>query len=229
MSAAPIVERMQVHIRRWEDTKDRRVVFLSCYSMMTQNMLTAIARGGFQDPAWVNHLLHHFADYYFVALEAYEQDPATAPAVWQIAHDCCRSPQLKALQNLLLGVNAHINYDLVLAVSDVLQDEWEALSPKQRAMRYADHCQVNAIIAQTVDSVQDQVIERYNPRMDLVDNLMGSLDEWLISRLIARWRDQVWRNAINHVTAPQAERALLIQGVEKACLQVADAILLRPL
>lgn len=226
MSSTSIIERMQDHIGRWEQTGDRRAVFLSCYSMMTQNMLTAIARGEFQDPVWVNHLLHHFADYYFVALEAYEQDPITAPAVWQIAHDCCRSPNLKALQNLLLGVNAHINYDLVLAVSDVLQNEWGALSPQQREMRYADHCKVNVIIAQTVDSVQDQVIERYNPEMDLVDKLMGSLDEWLISRLIASWRDLVWRNAIDRVMAPQAERELLTQKVEKACLEIANSILL---
>ncbi len=227
MSSVPILQRMQDHLRRWEEAGDRRAVFLRCYSMMTENMLTAVARGEFQDSVWVNNLLHHFADYYFVALEAYEQDPVTAPPVWQIAHDCCKSPRLKALQNLLLGVNAHINYDLVLAVSDVLQDEWEVLSPQQRELRYADHCKVNVIIAQTVDSVQDQVIERYDPEMDLVDKLMGSLDEWLISRLIASWRDQVWRNAIDRVLASQAERALLTQKVEKACLEIADSILFK--
>lgn len=227
--SSTIIQRMQDHIRRWEETGDRRAVFLRCYSMMTENMLNAVARGEFQDPPWVNRLLHHFADYYFAALEAYEQDPATAPPVWQMAHDCCQSPHLKALQNLLLGVNAHINYDLVFAVSDVLQDEWEALAPQQREVRYADHCKVNVIIAQTVDSVQDQVIERYDPEMDLVDRLMGSLDEWLISRLIASWREQVWQNAIDRVVASQAERALLAQKVEKACLEVAESILFKRL
>lgn len=227
MSSAPIIERMQGHLGRWEQTGDRRAVFLSCYSLMTQNMLAAIARGEFQDPVWVNHLLHHFADYYFVALEAYEQDPITAPPVWQIAHDCCCSPNLKALQNLLLGVNAHINYDLVLAVSDLLQDEWANLSPKQRELRYADHCKVNLIIAQTIDVVQDQVVERYDPAMDLVDKLMGSLDEWLVSRLITDWRDQVWRHAVERVMASQAEHELLTQKVEKACLEIANSILLK--
>jgi len=94
-------------------------------------------------------------------------------------------------------------------------------------MRYADHCKVNVMIAQTIDAVQDQVIERYDPKMDLVDRLMGSLDEWLISRLIAGWRDRVWRNALDRVAAPQAARALLAQQVEKACLKVADSILLQ--
>ena len=96
-------------------------------------------------------------------------------------------------------------------------------------MRYADHCKVNVMIAQTTDAVQDQVIERYDPKikMDLVDRLMGSLDEWLISRLVAGWRDRVWRNALDRVAAPQAARALLAQQVEKACLRVADSILLQ--
>ncbi|MGK0617916.1 DUF5995 family protein [Meiothermus cerbereus] len=223
-----VVERMQAQVRRWEEAHDHRAVFLGCYSMMTQNMLVALDEGAFQDPGWVNRLLHHFADYYFEALEAYEQNPLTAPAVWQIAHDGGQSPNLKALQKLLLGVNAHINYDLVFAVSDLLQDEWAFLSPGQRQMRYADHCKVNVIIAQTIDAVQDQVIERYDPKMDTVDRLMGSLDEWLVSRLITGWRDRVWRNALDRVAASQATRVLLAQQVEEACLKVADSILFRP-
>lgn len=226
MPSPPILERMQGQIGQWEQSRDHRVVFLSCYRMMTQNMLEAIAGGEFQDPAWVNRLLHHFADYYFWALEAYEREPGQAPPVWQVAHGSQANRQ--ALQHLLLGVNAHINYDLVLAVSDVLEGEWEHLSPQQRQMRYADHCQVNRVIAQTVDSVQDQVIERFDPAMDWVDRLMGPLDEWLISRLITHWRDQVWQNALDRISAPQAEREHLRQRVERACLEVADSILLRP-
>ncbi|WP_374707469.1 hypothetical protein [Meiothermus sp.] len=53
------------------------------------------------------------------------------------------------------------------------------------------------------------------------------MDEWLISRLIASWRDQVWRNAIDRVVASQAERASLTQKVEKACLEIANSILFK--
>lgn len=226
MPAYPVLGRMQGYINCWEQTGDRRRVFLTCYSMMTANMLTALEDGEFHDREWVNKLLHHFADYYFAALEAYEHDSSQSPSVWQAAFGCAQSDQLQTIQHLLLGVNAHINYDLVLALADLLGPEWESLSPQQRALRYADHCQVNHIIGRTIDSVQDQVIERYNPLMQIVDRLMGPLDEWLISRLITAWRDRVWQHALDRITAPLAERETLQEKVEASCLDIADSILL---
>ncbi len=228
MPADPVLNQMQNRMDQWEQTGDNRRVFLTCYSMMTANMLTAIEDGEFHDPAWVNRLLHHFADYYFQALEAYDQDPNSAPKVWQIAFDTAQNPHLQALQYLLLGVNAHINYDLVLALSDVLEPEWENLSPEQRDLRHADHAQVNAIIGRTIDSVQDRVIERFNPAMAWVDRLMGHMDEWLISRLIAQWREQVWQHARDRLDATPSERETLLQTVEAGCLRTADLVLMSP-
>ncbi len=96
---SPVIERMQALIARWEEQADPRSVFLSCYLLMTRNMLSAIDRGEFTDPAWADRLLHRFADYYFVALDAYEQrhrsrlrsgswllTPRAIPIFW-----CCRS------------------------------------------------------------------------------------------------------------------------------------------
>jgi hypothetical protein len=120
----------------------------------------------------------------------------------------------------MLGVNAHINYDLVLALIDVLEPEWAALDESRRLQRYADHCQINQIIAHTIDEVQDEVLERYSPAMELVDRLFGRLDELLIARLISGWRDQVWRQVMQWVEAPSPEqRGSLLQQVENACVQ----------
>jgi hypothetical protein len=218
---------MQALIRRWEAAADRRSIFLSCYMLMTGNMLAAIDAGEFDDAGWVNILLHRFADYYFDALAAYEQDSPATPAVWRLAFDAARRPQTQVLQNLLLGVSAHINYDLVLTLVDMLEREWAGLSQDQRGRRYADHCHVNQVIGRTVDSVQDTIVERLAPALDIVDKLLGPLDEWMASRLITHWRDQVWQNAVLLMETPhQAERERLRYQVEAASLQRADAILL---
>lgn len=228
MPTDPILEQMQAYIDGWEQIGDNRRVFLTCYAMMTANMLRAVKDGEFHDGVWVNKLLRHFAMYYFEALEAYNQDPQVAPKVWRIAFDAAQNPRLQALQYLLLGVNAHINYDLVLALSDVLEPEWESLSPEQRRLRHADHCQVNTIIGRTIDGVQDQVIERFSPLMELVDRLMGTMDEWLISRLISEWREQVWQHALERLGATPTEREGLLNTVEANCLKIADSMLLQP-
>ncbi len=217
---APVIARMQTFVRQWEDAADRKAVFLRCYSMMTANMLVAIEQGEFRDRAWVERLLHRFADYYFLALDAYEQERTTAPAVWQLAHDAARDAAALPIQNLLLGVNAHINYDLVLTLSDLLEPEWGTLSAPRRAARYADHCHVNRVIARTIDAVQDEVIEPAMPGMNVLDVLMGPFDEYLIGRLITGWRETVWQNA-THLIAARA------QGAEGAVIARIEADTLR--
>ncbi len=165
----PSLLRMQEWIERWNQNQDRRAIFLSCYQMMTANMLEAIQRGEFSDGGWVNHLLHRFADYYFMALEANEQGQENVPTVWKAAFRAAASRIYSPLQNLLLGVNAHINYDLVLTLEELLQPEWQRLSPAQRAVRRSDHNRVNRVIAATIDAVQDQILEPAMPMMQMVD------------------------------------------------------------
>jgi hypothetical protein len=194
-----VTRRMADRIQQWEAAADRRAVFLSCYAMMTRNVLAAVHAGDFHDPPWVHDLLERFAEYYFAAVEAYEAKTAGVPAAWRVAFDAANDPDLEVMQHLLLGINAHINYDLVLCLGDVLAPEWQALSDDQRHARYLDHCRINEIIGHTIDAVQDQIVEHYSPWMDIVDRVLGSLDEWLTLRLIAHWREQVWARAVARV------------------------------
>jgi hypothetical protein len=66
---SPALLRMTVLVSQWEQDKDRRAIFLQCYSMMTRNMLDALVVGRFHDRDWVGELLNHFAGYYFKSLE----------------------------------------------------------------------------------------------------------------------------------------------------------------
>ncbi|MBI1297591.1 hypothetical protein GC175_21850 [bacterium] len=210
---AAVLDRMQAYIQTWEACADDKALFLRCYFLMTSNMFSAVETRQFDDPVWVHNLLHHFADYYFDALHLYEQDVSSAPLVWQFAHDAACSPGVSALQKLLLGINAHINYDLVLAVTDMLTAEWHDHTAVQRASRYNDHCHVNQIIGQSIDAVQDQVLGPAMPMMELFDRLLGPVDEILISRLITAWRENVWRNAAGLLDCndPQARGGLVEQ------------------
>lgn len=226
----PVIAHMQSFVQRWDEAADRKAVFLRCYSMMTANMLAAIERGEFTDRDWVDRLLHRFADYYFDALDRYERTPAAAPAVWRLAHDATRDPATLPLQHLLLGVNAHINYDLVLTLADLLEPEWGALSAPQRAARYRDHGHVNRVIARTIDAVQDEVLEPAMPGMSLLDVLMGPLDEYLIARLITGWREDVWQNAARLMEArARGDDAPVLAQVEAFTLRLGRRIRFGPL
>lgn len=220
-----VTEEMQALIERWQPAGDARAVFLSCYSLMTNNVFTAIDEGAFIDPLWVNRLLQRFAGYYFEALETYERGSTIAPAVWQVAFDSAKAGDQQPLQLLLLGVNAHINYDLVLTLVDMLQPEWPVLSSERREQRYADHCHINDVIGRTIDVVQDEIVEPLSPEMDRVDRALGPLDEWLTSTLISRWREEVWQNALRWLAAGDAaEQEAVREQVEQMTLKRAEAI-----
>jgi hypothetical protein len=220
-----VVDRMQQIIERWQAAADPRADFLGCYQMMTSNMLAAIDAGEFNDPQWVHRLLHNFAGYYFHALDAYEQDQVETPQVWRLTFDSARQPDALVLQNLLLGINAHINYDLIFTLEDMLSPEWQQLSRDQRLKRYEDHCHVNEVIRRTIDSVQDTIIESKTPLMNIVDELLGQSDEWIVSQMISRWRDDVWDQAQRLLDCNNPEeRQSICQQIEVKTINRAQLI-----
>jgi hypothetical protein len=222
----PVLERMQQQLAAWEAANDRRVIFLSCYMMMTRNVLAAIQANQFEDTPWVATLMANFAGYYFQALETYENNPSGPPDVWGIAFQAAQNPRTHVLQNLVLGVNAHINYDLVFALSELLASEWTQLSPTQRQVRYRDHCHINRIINNTINEVQDEVVDHYQPLFAVADRLLGPLDEWMTSLLISEWREEVWKHAIRLLEQEEPDqRAIIRQQVHQLSLARAQDIL----
>lgn len=217
--------RMQSLLENWQRAGDLRCVFLDCYTQMTINMLTAIHSGEFHDNAWALELLEHFAEYYFKALEAYELNPESAPLPWQTAFTTTRDPQAHVLQHLMLGINAHINYDLVFALEDILRPEWQKISPDQLRERYEDHCHVNLVISNTLDAVQDSVVERFAPKLDIIDVSLGRLDELSTSYLISIYRDRVWHKALERLeTQRDEQREAIRRSLENSAYQRAQLI-----
>ena len=214
---------------RWDIAGDRRSVFLSCYALMTENMLQAVDDGVFHDGIWVERLVRRFAEYYFAGVQAYERDHAATPAAWRAAHDATKRTETMTLQHLFLGINAHINYDLALTLVDLLEKDWPTLPQPEKRRRYEDYCRVNDVIGETIDAVQKQVVERFTPSLVIVDTLFLHGDEWLLSRLVAHWREEVWVNAESLLALPASgeKRANVVGLIEAMALERADAILLR--
>ncbi|MGQ9741762.1 DUF5995 family protein [Chloroflexus sp.] len=84
----------------------------------------------------------------------------------------------------------------MLALDDVLHQEWPLLSVEQQRQRNADYLAVNRVIEQTIDRVQDEVIAPYSATLQLLDAVCGPFDEWCTARLIRNRRNDVWRQAL---------------------------------
>lgn len=214
---------MQALAQDWSAADDRRALFAEAYGRMTSAMLSALEDGEFADPTWVSRLLHRFAGYYFDAVEAYDAGDG-CPSVWVDAFDGCRTERLHALQVVMQAINAHINHDLVFALADVL-DDWPGLDERTRATRQADHLAVNRVIERSVDEVQAEVINRAEPGLALVDRLLGPADEWLFTRMIVRWRAEVWEDCQRLLAATtDAERQAIRNDVTLRALMTGELI-----
>jgi hypothetical protein len=216
---------MEQQLDEWTAVGDRKAVFLGCYTMMTKNMYIAADRGEFSDAIWVRRLLERFAEYYFDALRVYSTDPTLTVPVWRTAHNATETTTITPVQLLFLGVNAHINYDLVLAVEELLAPEWRELHSSQKSARYDDYCHVNDIIARTIDAVQDAVLTPAMPSMGVLDTLMGRLDEYIISSLLTHWRDEVWQRSMQLLDVGiESGRSVILHELDAHVMERADVI-----
>lgn len=200
-----VLDKMDSFIESWETSNDSRQIFLKCYRLMTANMFLALEKDVFHDPVWINTLLHRFANYYFDALNCYDCGGNTSK-VWHEVHLLTSEKELREVQYLLMGVNAHINYDLVLTLYDMLHENWNDLSKKDQTLLYEDHCKVNEIIAASIDAVQDELLSPADPMMGWIDKAFGRVDEYLLSRLIMSWRQEVWDQACALMTSADKEK-----------------------
>src|SRR4051794_1796481 len=100
-----------------ELASDVRRYFHSVYLRTTRAVAEEIAAGNFDDPDWVEEWDVVFADLYLDALE--ESLGGTTPSgPWEVAFSAATQPAtaLPPLRHVLLGMNAHINYDLPQAL-----------------------------------------------------------------------------------------------------------------
>lgn len=196
---------------------DRRAIFVTAYVQITRAIQQNIVAGAFLDNAWVTHYALCFANLYRKALLAYERgDTAATPKAWQIAFDTAKRGDALAIQDLVLGINAHINHDLALALNEVSIDP-------DRATRYADHTKVNDVLKAATDPMQDQIGRLYAPILNLLDQACDRLDEDIACFSVAKAREEAWGAALALANA----RGDLEQATVRASLNTRSAVLAR--
>jgi hypothetical protein len=171
-------------------TGDRRGVFLTAYRTITAAVEAQCAAGGFRDNAWVEQYLIAFGTLYRDALVAdVAGDAARVPKAWRLAFDAARQRRGWVIQHLILGVNAHINHDLALALLTA------GIDP-DRATRYADHTAVNAVLERATPALKAQVSALWAPILTRLDQTAGTLDDEVIAFSIPKARDHAWAMAV---------------------------------
>ena len=208
--------------QRFIARQDRRAVFVTLYGVVSAEMRIRVARGAFLDSAWVHRYAVAFANYYREALDAYDSGRiAQVPRAWRLCFDAAAAGHTLVLQDLLLGINAHVNNDLPFALHRV------TIEPDREQRRH-DHNAVNEVLAAVTERATARIAALYAPGLVALDGLAGNLDEMLALFSLQTARESSWESAVSFTNAMTAAERLLVSGLVSSRAAVMARLLLAP-
>ena len=220
-----LVARMQALLAPLEARGDARRYFHGTYLRTTKAVGAELACGGFMDAAWVERWDVAFAELYLDALEA-DQRGERPSGPWKVAFGAAdeRATTLPPLRHVLLGMNAHINYDLPQALLAVIDDQ-EFQDAALLDRRGADHRHIDTVLAARVDA-EDMELDAVSRRRSLLDRVLTPANRLGTKRFLEESRAKVWANARALALARrqgEAAYTVLLAELERlAALRVAD-------
>ena len=198
---------------------DRRAIFTSGYTLTTLRMAEAIDAGFFQDTVWMTSYQIQFANYYREAFYNYEiGNTGAVPNVWMTAFDAAATGETLMVQDILLGMTAHITRDLPYAL------EYVYINP--RWAKHQDHTLVNDVLGDVADEMMFAMSEIYGANFVQIDGALGPLDELILAVGFAAAREGAWLNAKSLDNSRWWNRWLTVSWIENTASATADLTLL---
>ena len=174
-----------------EAAADPARFFLGTYLRTTVAVGNALERGRFEDAAWVAAWDVDFARLYLDALAAYRADPATAALPWRRAF--AAGSELPPEAHVLLGMNAHINYDLPQSLIRMIPAA-DFDDPDVVDLRHRDHVRIDGVLASRV-AAEDVALQGAGGRRTPLDRLLAPLNRQASRLFLREARRRVWATA----------------------------------
>jgi hypothetical protein len=184
---------------------------------MTEEITGAFDDGRLESPEATVHFTAWFAKYYFDAYDAWHDgDEDRVPEAWQDAFEAAEERNVRAMGNLLLGMNAHVSRDLPYVIADLFDEPAEQIDP--------DYALVNELIEGASATVIGEMAGRFDPTLTLAEiplNL-GAADSF--GGIVTAWRTDSWQKGMALLEAGDDAR-VEVDDIESAANARAFAIL----
>ncbi|WP_437280603.1 DUF5995 family protein [Sorangium sp. So ce375] len=188
---------------RLRERNDPRAVFPDVYAVITRRVKEAVVDGSddrFLEPAWISRLAGIFCEYYLTALAASLDGRPTGIEAWDIAFQCTSAGGPAAAVHGLLGINAHINYDLALGLYRNIVQHGAAQDARLLRRYRHDHDLVNEILAAAMPEIFAILRVRYGCPLARIATFTGDVERSVSSVvlfLLRAWRDRVWTDLLS--------------------------------
>ncbi|AFL80659.1 hypothetical protein Aeqsu_1163 [Aequorivita sublithincola DSM 14238] len=175
----------------------RMAYFPILYRKVTIRIKEGILNSEFENNQRMEKLDVLFANRY---IDAYDCLGATKPYTqsWKNAFEASQKDTLLIMQHLLLGINAHINLDLGIAVAETVGDDGELMSFEN------DFNKINEILGSMIANVEAKIIS-VSPLFGLLDRFGKGREDKLVSFSINVARDGAWLFANQYHFSPTKE------------------------
>jgi hypothetical protein len=181
-SVAEVAARLRERLDTLPPTARHRAPFLGAYLRTTEAVGSALRAGLFEDAAWVERWDVAFAEFYLAAHDAdLSGDLGAVTRPWRLAFSA--PAELPALRHVLLGINAHVNYDLPQAMLAVIGPQ-DFTEPDLLARRRRDHERIDTVLASRVKAEDTEI----GDRRSVVDRALTPLN-----RLASTWPSSIPR------------------------------------
>jgi hypothetical protein len=200
-----VIEILDTLIADATATGDRLGYFAALYRQVTLEVRKGIQQGFFADGPRMDRLDTTFANRYFAARDAWKTGGQPTRS-WRVAFTAMENPSSIILQDLLVGINAHINLDLGIAAAEVCPGS------KLQSLQ-GDFFKINDILASLVQPVED-VIGRFSPLIGLLERVGGKDAAEVLHFSMSAARDDAWRHAVMLASLPQALWPMTIEALD---------------
>lgn len=182
-----VIERLD-EIIDWAIGEESRIGFFTAlYRKVTLKVKEGIQIGRFDNGPLIERLDVIFANRYLDALSSFLQGEQ-ASKCWMVAFEAAGTFRPIILQHLLLGINAHINFDLGIATART------APGSKITSIK-RDFDEINKILAGLMLEVENE-INQVSPWINFLDHIDPSLDRAIINFSLDKAREAAWNNAV---------------------------------
>jgi hypothetical protein len=189
---------------------DHRGVFATTYLTLTRVLKRTLVQDPdlFRYPRYLFTEDALFANVYFDTFAAWSAGRPVAGA-WRIAFATARLGNVNAAQDMLLGINAHVQNDMPFVLASL------GLRTPSGHSRKGDHDAMNKVLNRAYAPVVSAVAKRYDNRVNLTNSSLTPVDDLGGLEMVRSWREGVWRNAERLANARNdAERMQIAQQIE---------------
>lgn len=190
---------------------DHRAVFATTYLKLTKQIAMTLR----SDPRFFRYRRYllfeatEFSNVYLRSLRAFGRGEPV-PEAWRISFETAGAGDANGAQDMLLGINAHVQNDMPFVIAAL------GVRAPDGTSRKADHDRMNVVLNAAYKHVVAAVRRRYDPQLDLTNSPATPLDDAAGLEMVKSWREGVWRNAERLLNATSdAERASVAQQIEQ--------------